>query len=96
MTRRERVLVQHRDAIRAAASRRHARSIALVGSVARGDDDDDSDYDFLVEFLPGVSLFDIGGLQVDLEQLLGTKVDVVHAACLKDTHRGMIDDAVVL
>ena len=77
MTRREKVLVQHRDAIRAAAERNKARAIALVGSVARGDDDDDSDYDFLVDFLPGSTLFDVAGLQLDLEQLLDSNVDVV-------------------
>lgn len=96
MTRRERVLLEHRGAIRSAASRRRARSIALAGSVASGDDTDDSDYDFVVDFLPGVTLFDIGGLQVDLEELLDAKVDVVPADCIRDSHRGMLEDAIVL
>lgn len=96
MTRREKVLGLHRDAILAAASRNRAESIALVGSVARGDDNDDSDYDFLVDFLPGVTLFDIAGLQLDLAELLDAKVDVVPANCIRHTHRGMIDDAVSL
>ena len=38
MSRREEILVKHREAIRSAASRHRARSIALAGSVARGDD----------------------------------------------------------
>ena len=96
MTRREKVLGQHRDAIRAVAERNKARAIALVGSVARGDDNDDSDYDFLVDFLPKASLFDIARLEVALEQMLGAKVDVVPSSCVRDTHRGMADDAIVL
>ena len=52
MTRREEILVKHREAIRSAASRHKASSVALVGSVARGDDTDASDYDFLTERRP--------------------------------------------
>ena len=51
--RRDDVLGKHREAIRAAAARNKAASIALVGSVARGDDSDDSDYDFLARFKDG-------------------------------------------
>ena len=94
--RRDQVLVEHREAIRAAAARNRARSIALVGSVARGDDAAGSDYDFLADFRPGVSLFDIAGLQIELEELLGAEVDVVPASCLRDSHRGMIEDAIVV
>ena len=96
MTRRDRVLVKHREAIRAAAARNRAYSIALVGSVARGDDADESDYDFLADFLPEATLFDIAGLQLDLEELLDAEVDIVYAAGLKDTHRGMDKDAIAL
>ena len=48
--RRDAVGGQHREAILRAAAKRKARSIALVGSVARGEDGPDSDYDFLVSF----------------------------------------------
>ena len=54
--RRDDVLGKHREAIRAAAARNKVASIALVGSVARGDDSDDSDYDFLARFKDGASL----------------------------------------
>ena len=73
MSRREEILVKHREAIRSAASRHRASSIALVGSVARGDDTDASDYDFLTDFLPGATLFDMAGLKVELEDLLGRR-----------------------
>lgn len=74
------VLGKHRQAIRSAAARHNARSIALVESVARGDDTETSDYDFLTDFLPGTTLFDIATLKVELEDLLGRDVDVVYAA----------------
>ncbi|MDL2291457.1 nucleotidyltransferase family protein [Desulfovibrio sp. OttesenSCG-928-F20] len=52
-------------------------NIRLVGSVARGDDTEASDIDFLVDTAPGTSLFDIGGLREDLEDLLGISVDII-------------------
>ena len=96
MSRREDVLTKHRDAIRQAAARHKADSIALVGSVARGDDGDDSDYDFLARFAEGASLFDLAGLQLDLKELLGRDVDVISVGGLKDKHQGMLNDAITL
>lgn len=49
----------------------------VFGSVLRGDDSEQSDLDLLVDALPGATLFDLGGLQDELEQLLGVHVDVV-------------------
>ena len=86
----------HKDAICAAARRSKARSIALVGSVARGDDSDLSDYDFLVDFEDDADLFDIAGLQVDLEELLGQAVDVVDSAVVRRSHLAMFEDAIPL
>lgn len=64
--------------------RRHSgRSVALLGSVARGDDTAASDIDFLVEFLPGSSLFDLLHISEELEALLGMSVDVVSVGGLK-------------
>lgn len=96
MGRREQVVGRLRAEIREAAARNKANAIALVGSVARGDDDRDSDYDFLVDFDRGVTLFDIGGLKADLEDLLGAEVDVVPRSCLRDRYRTMLDDAIPL
>lgn len=48
-----------------------ARNVRIFGSVARGQADEESDIDFLVEMEPGRSLFDLGGLQYELGQLLG-------------------------
>lgn len=95
-TRRDSVLGEHREAIRDAAARNKADSIALVGSVARGDDTDDSDCDFLARFVEGASLFDQAGLKLDLEKLLGCDVDVVSVGGLKDKHSGLLADAISL
>ncbi len=96
VSRRGDVLVKYGVAIRAASERNHARAIALVGSVARGEDSPNSDYDFLVDFEQGVTLFDIGGLEADLEDLLGARVDVVPRSCVRESCRGMLADAIPL
>lgn len=77
-----------REEILGVAARHGARSIAVFGSVARGEADRTSDVDFLVEFEPGSTLLDLIHLQDDLEALLGTRVDVVSAGGLKprDAH----------
>ncbi|MBU0480894.1 MAG: nucleotidyltransferase family protein [Proteobacteria bacterium] len=54
-----------------------AGNVRLFGSVARGVENKDSDVDFLVELEKGRSLFDLGGLAFDLQELLGRRVDVV-------------------
>ena len=51
--------------------------VRLFGSVARGESTTGSDVDFLVELDPDRSLFDLARLVIDLEELLGCKVDVV-------------------
>jgi len=96
MTRRDRVLGEHREAILAAAAANKVISIALVGSVARGDDRPDSDYDFLATFEPGATLFDIGGLLADLEDLLDGEVDVLDAGGLRAKHAEVLAEAVPL
>lgn len=60
-----------------------ARNLRVFGSVARGEANTQSDVDFLVEMEPGRSLFDLGGLQYELERLLGRPVDVVTERGLK-------------
>ena len=96
MSRKDLVLVEHREAIRAAAAKNRCRSIALVGSVARGEDADESDYDFVADFDKGVTLFDMCGLQAALEDLLGADVDVVPRSSVRDSCRNIFDDAIEL
>jgi len=71
------VLEEKRDQILRIASRHGAHNIRVFGSVARGDADESSDIDLLVDFEPDRSLLDHAALVLDLEELLGRKVDVV-------------------
>jgi predicted nucleotidyltransferase len=82
MTRDER-LQQKREEIFRLCARYGARNPRVFGSAARGQADARSDLDLLVEMEPGRSLFDLGGLQYELEQLLGCSVDVVTERGLK-------------
>lgn len=70
-------LEQQRHAIRAAAARFRTTNPRVFGSVLHGNDRDNSDLDLLVDPLPGATLFDLGGLQLELETLLGVPVDVL-------------------
>jgi hypothetical protein len=67
----------HRDFIRKTVELHHACNGRVFGSVALGIDRDGSDLDLLVDTLPGTTLFDLGGLQVELEEHLGTPIDVL-------------------
>ena len=67
----------NRQAIREIVARNRAANPRVFGSVARGEDVDGSDLDILVDALPETTLFDLGGLHHELEELLGVKVDVV-------------------
>jgi hypothetical protein len=75
-------IFKRRDEIIAVASRYGASDIRIFGSVARGDASENSDLDLVVRLEPGRSLFDQGGLLMDLRELLGIKVDVVSEGAL--------------
>ena len=70
-------LEKNREAVRAAVSRFRAANPRVFGSALRGDDREGSDIDILVDALPGATLFDLGGLQVELEEILGVRVDLL-------------------
>lgn len=65
-----------RSAIKEAVGRHRLANPRVFGSVLHGLDGPKSDLDLLVDALPGTTLLDLGGLQVELEDLLGVKVDV--------------------
>ena len=71
------VLDLKRSAVREAASRYQVANPRVFGSALRGTDRDGSDLDLLVDALPGATLFDLGGLQDELESLLGVHVDLL-------------------
>ena len=65
--------------------RHKIKELSLFGSRVREDFTAASDFDFLVEFLPGaeIGLFEYSGIQVELEDLLGQRVDLVTKTGLK-------------
>jgi hypothetical protein len=71
------VVKAKRSEILRLAAQHGARNVRVFGSLARGQADPDSDLDLLVEMDEGRSLLDLVGLWQDLEELLGSKVDVI-------------------
>ncbi|MCK4852098.1 MAG: hypothetical protein CEE38_03970 [Planctomycetes bacterium B3_Pla] len=71
------ILKLKRDEIYSIALRHGARNIRIFGSAAHGELRADSDIDFLVDLESDRSLFDLGELLLELQELLGRKVDVV-------------------
>jgi uncharacterized protein len=71
------IVVPNRTRILSAAKKHHARNVRVFGSVREGRARPASDLDLLVSFDARTSLLDQVGLQQDLEELLGRKVDVV-------------------
>lgn len=70
-------LAAKRDAVVETVRRYPVSNLRVFGSVARGEDDEASDIDLLVDPLPGLTLSQLGGLQSALEDLLGVSVEIV-------------------
>ena len=79
-----------RGAVREAAGRFRTANPRVFGSVLHGTDLDGSDLDLLVDALPGATLFDLGGLQVELESLLGIHVDLLTPSDLPTKFRAKV------
>jgi uncharacterized protein len=69
-------LEQNREAVRALVAHYRVTNPRVFGSTARNEDREGSDLDLLVDAPPGTTLFDLSGLQIELERLLGLPVDV--------------------
>lgn len=83
VTRLEQLRNTQRQRIIELAARRGASNVRVFGSVARGDSKESSDYDFLVDLAPDRSLMDLGGLLMDLQELLHARVDVATESMLR-------------
>jgi predicted nucleotidyltransferase len=91
------LLQTKREDILRTASKYGAYNVRIFGSVARGEADEQSDIDFLVDMEKGRSIFDLGGLLTDLEDLLEHNVDVITEDGLRDRIRArVLKEAVAL
>lgn len=91
------VVREHREAITRIAARHGATRVRLIGSVARGEARPDSDVDLLVTWRDGTSLLDHAALKLELEGLLGRKVDIASDGWIKPSIRESVyRDAVSL
>lgn len=96
MNMRERLRAK-REEILGLAAKYGAYNVRVFGSVARGEADSESDVDFLVEVEPGRSLLDLGGLLMELQELLDCQVDVVTEKGLRQRIRErVLNEAVPL
>jgi len=77
------LLQEKREDILRIAAKHGAHNVRVFGSVARGEDDEASDLDLLVDMEPERSLLDLGGLWIDLNELLGCSVEVFSEKSLK-------------
>lgn len=77
------ILKRKRNEILDTANKYGITNLRIFGSVARGEDDDNSDLDLLASFPQGFDLFNHAALILELEDLLGIKVDVISENGLK-------------
>ena len=86
----DRLLQQKREEILRLCARYGARNVRVFGSLARGESDEMSDIDLIVEFEPGRTLLDHAALWIELQQLLGRKVDVMSERGMKPRVRDRV------
>ena len=86
------LIEQHRAEILALAKRHGVRDVRVFGSMARGDANDASDVDLLVSLPPERTGLALGGLLMDLQDLLRRRVDVVTERSLHPAFRERVLD----
>lgn len=93
----KKLLRKHRAEIQRLAALHGAKNVRIFGSTARGDEDAASDIDLVVDLEPDRGLLDLGGLLMDLRDLLQMPVDVVTPSILKERiRRRVMKEAVPL
>lgn len=83
-------LAAHREDIRRIVESHRAGNARVFGSVAHGDDTEDSDLDILIDPTPDTTLFDIGAIRHELLQILGVPVDVLTPKALPEKFRAAV------
>lgn len=85
----------HKEKIAEFCKRNHIRKLSLFGSALHGDFGPDSDIDFLVEFysdhIPG--FITLAGMEIELSEMLGRKVDLRTAQELSRHFRQAVVDS---
>jgi hypothetical protein len=88
---------EQRESILRVAAKHGATQVRLIGSVARGEARPDSDIDLLVTWQEGTSILDQAALKLELESLLGRKVDIASDGWVKPSIRESVyRDAIAL
>ena len=87
----------HRGELLEVLRRHGVTNPEIFGSAARRDERADSDLDLLVDFAPGMDLFDMVHIKAELEEVLGAPVDLIPRDGLKDRVRAAaVHDLVAL
>lgn len=84
-------LRQRRKAVLACAGRHGATNVRVFGSVARGEERQESDIDLVVDLAPRTGLFELSALKRELSELLGVPVDVAPSDSLRPKIRAEIE-----
>ena len=90
------LLKANRGTILEIVKRNKGLSISVFGSVARSEDTDTSDFDFLVDFTQGATFFDQFQMQQELSEFLKTPVDVISLRALKPRDSDIREEALAL
>ena len=83
-------LQRYRDQIRAIALSHRVSNVRVFGSVAHGDDTEDSDLDLLVQPTAETTLFDIAAIRLEVRELTGVQVDVLTPKALPEHFRDKV------
>lgn len=81
----------HKAEILSLASKHGVKDVRVIGSVARGEDDENSDIDFLVNMEKDRSLLDYVGFKLDMEDIFLRKVDLVCESAIRDKFKNKIE-----
>lgn len=85
------LLSKNRDRVLSVIQQYNVVNPRIIGSVARGDDTDNSDLDLLVSIIPDkTTLVDLYGIVDDLEELLGIHVDIITESSIPPEQRAVI------
>jgi predicted nucleotidyltransferase len=90
------LLSSRRPALMTAAARHGVSNLRVFGSVARGDARPGSDIDLLVDVEPSRSLLELAALLLELQEILGVRVDIVEASALRPEDDDILTDAIAV